>query len=159
MTTNKKNFFIDSIIVVLIGVGILVSLPYLVDSPSSIDNRFTSPLVFPKMIGYLLVILGVIQFLQQIITRRKGSSNSSEEEAGGDWKVLLLGLGTLIAYVILISLAGFFVATVIAVFGLAYFFGRPKWYINLLFSVATSGIVYFAFSEFLNVPLPTSIFL
>lgn len=152
--------YIDTIIVILLGAAILLSSPYLINHSGETGNRYASPVLFPKVLAYTLIILGVMHLILKV---KKNISNSENQQMGseekGEKKSFLIGLCALCVYVILIPIAGFVVATLLSSFYFVYYFGKPKWYQALLFTIISTTVIYYIFGQLLNVPLPNPFFL
>lgn len=110
------------------------------------------------------VMIGVI--LVQSITGMKKAKNANAEEAAksGDGEPplskktiarILVYCVAILAYILLIQVLGYIVSTILfAVFSLLYQRNRRK-LVVVLFPIAMTLIMYFVFSEFLFVTLPT----
>jgi putative tricarboxylic transport membrane protein len=75
-----------------------------------------------------------------------------------DYKAFGLVLASLLAFLLLIERAGFVIAASTTFFGITVAFGNKRHARAAIFGVLFITIVYFAFTQFLNVPLPAGIF-
>lgn len=157
--SGVKNYlrFLDSLIILIIAVIIWALIPGAIDSGET--STFTSPALFPKIIAAALAVLAIVQIIFQLKNSKDDEGNSKTTQGKGEFKTLFIGIALLVVYVLLIPIIGFLVATIVSVYCLIYFFGKPKWYNALLFTLSVSFMIYGLFSKVLNVPLPNPIFL
>lgn len=156
---GKKRVFLkyfDSLIILMFAIAVWFLIPVMINTENDTDV-FTSPSLFPKIISVSLIVLSLFQILAQY--RIKQRSESAENTEQGEYKTFFVGILSLALYIFLIPILGFLLSTMISVFWFTYFFGKPKWYNALIFTILVSSIMYFSFSYFLNVPLPNPIFL
>jgi|SRR5690625_2187638 len=156
--------YLDSFIVFVIAIGIWFYIPNMLDYSFESGNPFTNPLLFPKLISIFLIMLSVIQIVYIYIKSKKASRGAEDKDEQEkievkNVKTFIIGLSGVCIYVLLLPLVGFLIATIISSFGFIYFFGKPKWYKALIFSLSIAIIIQSVFNKLLNVPLPTSIFL
>jgi putative tricarboxylic transport membrane protein len=67
-------------------------------------------------------------------------------------------LASLLAFLLLIERAGFIVAASLTFFGITVAFGNKRHGRSAIFGTLFITLVYLAFTQFLNVPLPAGIF-
>ena len=119
-----------------------------------------SPKSFSYVIGAFLSITSVMLFADVL----RGNSGVPEgTEAGdpfqkADFKTMAQVVAAISANVILLDLLGFIVAATISFWGVAYAFGARKYLKDLMVAIVFSVIVYFGFTQGLNINLPAGIF-
>ena len=119
-----------------------------------------SPKSFSYVIGAFLSITSVMLFADVL----RGNSGVSEgTEAGdpfqkADFKTMAQVVAAISANVILLDLLGFIVAATTSFWGVAYAFGARKYLKDLMVAIVFSVIVYFGFTQGLNINLPAGIF-
>ena len=119
-----------------------------------------SPKSFSYVIGAFLSITSVMLFADVL----RGNSGVSEgTEAGdpfqkADFKTMAQVVAAISANVILLDLLGFIVAATTSFWGVAYAFGARKYLKDLMVAIVFSVIVYFGFTQGLNIHLPAGIF-
>ena len=119
-----------------------------------------SPKSFSYVIGAFLSITSVMLFADVL----RGNSGVSEgTEAGdpfqkADFKTMAQVVAAISANVILLDLLGFIVAATVSFWGVAYAFGARKYLKDLMVAIVFSVIVYFGFTQGLNINLPAGIF-
>ena len=119
-----------------------------------------SPKSFSYVIGAFLSITSVMLFADVL----RGNSGVSEgTEAGdpfqkADFKTMAQVVAAISANVILLDLLGFIVAATVSFWGVAYAFGASKYLKDFMVAIVFSVIVYFGFTQGLNINLPAGIF-
>lgn len=94
----------------------------------------------------------------------RGNSGLPEgSEAGdpfqkADFKTMAQVVAAISANVILLDLLGFIVAATASFWGVAFAFGARKYLKDLMVAIVFSIIVYFGFTQGLNINLPAGIF-
>lgn len=91
--------------------------------------------------GSIVVIVNAFRVKQP-----KSSSQFSHEE-----KRVFVSIFLLTMYFISLVYIGFFVSSVIMLYAFISYFGKFKGYVNLVFALAITSIVYFVFGYLLNV--------
>ena len=122
-------------------------------------NLTVSPKVFPFAIAFLLMGLSALL----IVNILRGDRAIPEGlEAGdaiekSDYKTFSLVLASLFAYLLLIERAGFIIAASITFFGITVAFGNKKHLRAAVFGTLFITVIYYSFTQFLNVQLPAGI--
>jgi putative tricarboxylic transport membrane protein len=119
-----------------------------------------SPKSFSYVIGSFLAITSVL-LISEILRGNSGVPEGTE--AGdpfqkADFKTMAQVVAAICANVILLDLLGFIVAATVSFWGVAYAFGARKYLKDLLIATIFSVIVYFGFTQGLNINLPAGIF-
>jgi putative tricarboxylic transport membrane protein len=119
-----------------------------------------SPRSFSYTIGAFLSITSVL-LLADVLRGNSGVSEGTE--AGdpfqkADFKTMAQVVAAISANVILLDLLGFIVAATVSFWGVAYAFGARKYLKDFMVAIVFSVIVYFGFTQGLNINLPAGIF-
>jgi putative tricarboxylic transport membrane protein len=119
-----------------------------------------SPKSFSYVIGSFLVITSAL-LISEILRGNSGVPEGTE--AGdpfqkADFRTMAQVVAAISANVILLDLLGFIVAATASFWGVAYAFGARKYLKDLLIAIIFSVIVYFGFTQGLNINLPAGIF-
>ena len=123
-------------------------------------NLTISPRVFPYTVATLLMVLSAILFINVL----RGDTAVPEGHVEGtpieksDYRAFSLVLASLLAFLLLIERAGFIVAASLTFFGITVAFGNKRHGRSAIFGTLFITLVYLAFTQFLNVPLPAGIF-
>jgi len=119
-----------------------------------------SPKSFSYVIGSFLVITSVL-LISEILRGNSGvpeSTEASDPFQKADFKTMAQVVAAISANVILLDLLGFIVAATASFWGVAYAFGARKYLKDLMIAIIFSVIVYFGFTQGLNINLPAGIF-
>jgi putative tricarboxylic transport membrane protein len=123
-------------------------------------NLTVSPKVFPYFVAFLLMGLSALLFifiLRGDIATPEGLDAGAPVEKS-DFKTFGIVLASLLSFMLLIERAGFVIAASITFFGITVAFGNKKHLRAAVFGTLFITFVFFAFTQFLNVPLPAGIF-
>nr|PZN81366.1 MAG: hypothetical protein DIU57_13570 [Pseudomonadota bacterium] len=142
------------LIVTALSLGLLVqslSLPQLPLTP-------IGPGFYPRIVLGLLALAGVVLFIQDVMANRAESSTDGEVQSPpGFWRVPLL-FGIVAAYIFLLPILGYRLATILFVLALMPAIEWPTtiraWATVIAISVATSLVSHLAFERYLLVLLP-----
>jgi len=111
-----------------------------------------SPTLFPQMLAWLLVVLGIVQMVTHW---RRG--RSAALEIGSAWEPILRAAGAVAIaalYVYLMPIMGYRLATILALAGMVLYLGKGRFWRAALVGVVGALIVAETFSRGLGVPLP-----
>ena len=109
------------------------------------------PGLFPSFVAAVVVIPSVIC----LVTEYLRPSKPPEAVGPAFWRVPALAVGIL-AYVLLLKPAGFFVAASLLCSALLWTLGRRPWWVAVLVGTVASLVCYLLFQQ-LNVYMPTGI--
>lgn len=114
---------------------------------------------YPRFIIALLFGLTTLYLITLLFTAKKeGVTSGLAEVFDGFMPIQFFGvLAMIIAYMVVMYLAGFYIATVLFMIGCLAFLKVPKLHI-ILATVFILALIYFAFTSFLGVKLPAGIF-
>ena len=123
-------------------------------------NLTISPKLFPYVVSVLLMVLSTILFIQ--VSRGNlalpEGLEPGEKIEKSDLRTFLIVLSSLFAYLLLIERGGFVIANSVTFIGISYSFGNKKLVKAAGIAVLLSTIIYFSFTKFLHVALPSGIF-
>jgi len=139
------------------GVVILIDLQDI-----RVPRAFSSvgPRVFPTVVGWGLVIIGVwyaIDILRGDTAAPSADSEDADPTLPADW-VVMGGIAlSLVAYALLMEPAGFVVASAVLFVAATFSMGSRSYVRDIVIGVAVSLITFLAFSEWLGIRLPNGI--
>lgn len=107
---------------------------------------------FPNIIGWILIACGLWVAFQQ--ARRWRQDGAKVFVTLQDFKPVLAMVLPTIGYVILISLIGIYVSSIIFIAGFMLFQGKYRWLPTLLISVSVPVALFVLFEIWFLVPLP-----
>jgi putative tricarboxylic transport membrane protein len=114
---------------------------------------------FPFAVGGLLVLLSIIQF----ISVYRGQLGKPEDIEAGEisakpnWKALAIAGAGLVQYALLVNMLTFIPIGAILFFCVAYALGAKKILKTAIISLVVAGIVYVAFTQGLQIQLPSEL--
>lgn len=106
--------------------------------------------VLPKGLGFLLLVLSIILFIQN----NTGSGSLKNQRNGKEVKVLLLIFLFVFLYILWLEWLGFVIVTIFFLIGTTRLLGYRKWGLNILVSVLFTLGLYYAFNYLLRSNLP-----
>ena len=124
------------------------------------------PRAFPNVLGYALLLLGLVMTVSGFLGRREAApaKAKAEAQAGKDsaesplkheLRIVLGTFGLLVLYAFLMEKTGFLVSTPIAlVVGMAGILRMRRWRFIAGMSIGTTLVCWIVFSLLLRVPLP-----
>ena len=124
------------------------------------DNSIVSPQTFPYMVAAFASLVG----LALIFDVLRGNYGTPDGDLPGDpftslnLKTMLIVATAISLHVILLEIAGYIVAAIVCFWGVAYGFGSRRHLKDLGISIVFALIVYFAFTQGLNINLPSGFF-
>ncbi len=107
-------------------------------------------------VRFLAVVLGAFALFLLIKAIKK---NESKRILWVERPVFFyITAGSLIIYIVLLSILGFFISSFLFMFGLAWILGYRKIVSLSIGTVSLLAAIYFVFVRFLSVPVPTGFF-
>ncbi len=116
------------------------------------SNGAAGPGFFPMILSAIVILLATIL----LVTTRKESGEPIQLFTRKNAPVFLC-LAITVAYVFLLPVTGFPVATLLFLFGLMAFFRVKSWILLICVPVLTTAILYGVFTRFLSVQFPPGI--
>lgn len=144
MVGSKPGIMAGVIILIVAVIAFVMSFDY-----SYSSDLGPGPGFLPTWVSGLLIVLSLLYIYE---------SWAGKNESGETWprwqslRHILYIMGSLILFVVLFTLFGFLVASLILLFML--FYKEYKWYTNILLSVGIAALFYWLFSAVLQVHLP-----
>jgi putative tricarboxylic transport membrane protein len=144
----------------VLSLGWLV-LAYLYIPASNVPGE-PGPRAFPNVLGYALLMLGLVMTVSGF--SRRGGVVPTDAEADGDaaaaplkdeLRIVLGTFGLLVLYAFLMEKTGFLVSTpIVLVLGMAGILRMRRWRFIAVMSIGTTLVCWIVFSLLLRVPLP-----
>lgn len=135
------------------AIVLLILTLFTVDSKIRIEGD-PGPRMFPYIISGMFGLSGIV------LLCRKDPGKDKVYLTREEWKRLLILFGVLCAYILVIYLLGFVIATCALLYVVSRMFAEGKNVKKLsciIFAVATTAIIYFAFRYGLKVYLPNGL--
>ncbi len=130
--------------------------------PVSTTPGEPGPRAFPNVLGYALLLLGLVMTVSGFAHRR--GTAPAEADAGGDaatsplqheLRIVLGTFGLLLLYAFLMEKAGFLVSTpIVLVLGMAGILRMRRWRFIAGMGIGTTLVCWIVFALLLRVPLP-----
>lgn len=141
-----------------VAVGALAYLHFAGQIRRAFVSDPLGPRAFPYLVGGLALVCAVWLAAEALLSRRTAAP---EPENAGDTRnartaiaVALVTAWTLLFFVTF-ERVGFPIGGTLYMLGLTAAFNRGAWLVNVVFSVLVTAAIYFAFTRFLSVPLPS----
>ncbi|NDI37119.1 tripartite tricarboxylate transporter TctB family protein [Chengkuizengella sediminis] len=111
--------------------------------------------IMPKGLGYLLLILSVLLFIEnkEETEQEKAKRSLTKQEVG----LLLLIVLFVLGYILLLEIIGFIIMTILFLTATSRLLGYTKWIRMLIIFVIFTLVIYFSFNELLGLSLPSGI--
>jgi len=119
-----------------------------------IMSKGSNALLLPRIILIILMILSFLLAVKQFFVKSKKKSNLSKDKNNF---ILLVTIILSILYLYGINILGFFILTPIFIFLFTYILDYKKHFLNIIFSLSLTTVVYILFIKILYVPLPQGI--
>lgn len=145
-TLNKKA----SVFIFLVAVGYLI-IAYQI--PIS-DYTIVKPSMIPVGLGWILIVLAIALFFAKETEEEKEKQRKLKKNEVID---LIVMFGFLIIYTFFLEKIGFVIMTFVFIFATSLYLGYRKWLSLTLVSVLFPVILYYVFTQLLNISLPQGI--
>lgn len=130
--------------------------------PASTTPGEPGPRAFPNVLGYALLLLGILMTVSGFARRRKAEPAKAEADKNHaasplvqELLIVLGAFGLLVLYAFLLEKTGFLVSTPIALaLAMAGILRMRRWRFIALMSGGTALVCWFVFALVLRVPLP-----
>ncbi|QTF94071.1 tripartite tricarboxylate transporter TctB family protein [Halomonas sp. BM-2019] len=158
MTRLNSNQII-ALLLALLSVGYL-AMAWQIPTfplPRPIDSD-----LFPKVLGFTLLGLSVLLFLEAPATGEPQPDDEAAAEAKAPlllrpWSRVVITALAIAAFALLLVPAGFVLASTTLVFGLGWYFGYARHGINLAVSLGVVLFLYLTLTRLMGVYLPTGV--
>ncbi|WP_168120208.1 tripartite tricarboxylate transporter TctB family protein [Paenibacillus sp. HB172176] len=156
MNINRSRDFIEFIVLLALGIGLLLLIPHQIDAKSAGlgMGASTDPQLFPKLIAWAFIVIAAIRFAMALLAKGKSVQSEKTEASSPSQRQVLLGIALLIGYAILMGIVGFVISTILAILGMIYLLGKLNGLKAVAFSVVVALLLWAGFHELLHVPLP-----
>lgn len=148
----KKNNIVLSVFFFFVGVLVYVIIPSQIPNLGVVKSGSFTPASFPRLLAILMIVFSLGLLLQSVL-EKKQEENTEKIDWKDEKKVLVIFL-MILAYVFLLEIIGFILASII--FGTAFLFFQKvrKWHYYIILYLMVI-FVYFSFSKLLFVYLPS----
>ena len=112
---------------------------------------------YPIAVAGLMAILAVLLLWQTFRPKKHADSAEDEEEQSRDsrgFRQLIIGFGFFLAYVILVPLIGFVMASIVFVFCFIRLIGKFNYWLSGALALGIPVLLWTVFAYLLTVPLP-----
>lgn len=117
--------------------------------------------LFPKVLGFTLLGLSLLLFLEKPKSQDVPEELDPEEQAAPlllrPWSRVIVTTLAIVAYALLLVPVGFVLASVSLVFGLAWYYGYRRHGVNLATSLGVVLTLYLTMTRIMGVYLPTGL--
>ncbi|CAB4620301.1 MAG: hypothetical protein F2599_02715 [Actinobacteria bacterium] len=137
----------------------LAALIILWDTYSIVESNVAGvigPKVFAYAIGAMMLVLSSIQ----LFSVARGNLGQPEEIEGGvkiekpNWVALAILVAGIMVHIFLLEIVGFIISGALLFFAVAWALGERRWIRLAILSAALAAIIYFVFTEGLQLDLP-----
>jgi putative tricarboxylic transport membrane protein len=116
------------------------------------------PGFYPAIVLSLMAVASALLVLQDLLKRRAPAVAGADDAPRRNYRLVVIAFAIVGAYVVLLPLLGFRVATVLFVGALQVALGRPEtarqWVVLAAIALGTAMVSYFIFERYLLVLLP-----
>ena len=159
----KREERIASVIMTIFSAAYFVSSFVVI--PKSAIHQVVGPAVFPRAVGFLMLLISVIYLTQQMRGMAKEADEKRAAIIGADEKVetkadiktMLIMIGIMIAYAFLFEPLGYAVATFLSFMAGLLVLNRKHLLRDTIVGLIASFGMYFAFTILLRVQLPAGV--
>lgn len=152
---GRAGQIVVGVLVVLLGAGVLwIAL----DLPAQAGYAGIGPGALPRVVGAVLLILGIMLTWQAWRQGFDGVDEAAERALGFDRRGFLWVSGGLIAYGLLVERASFIVASTLLFAMTARGFGSRRPLFDVVVGLVLAAAVYLMFSVGLKIQLPVGPF-
>jgi putative tricarboxylic transport membrane protein len=138
------------------ALGLLFSAVYLLEGRDLRMGTMDAPGpgVFPLIVGILFALVSIGVIAEALLTREPGTAAFPK---GPDRKRLIVVFAAFVAYILLLQVLGFLVATVLFVAFYCRIAGEVPWKWSLVSGAGVAAAVWLVFAFLLEVRLPEAI--
>ncbi len=116
------------------------------------------PMYFPLVLSIFLLVMGVIHFIQEWKIRHQEKGVLKALKSGRSIKLIALTLVFCLIYTFIFERIGFLISTILFLIALLSLVngikGWKKWVTNLTVAVIFSFVMWYGFSQLLEISLP-----
>ncbi|RKL66460.1 hypothetical protein CR203_14250 [Salipaludibacillus neizhouensis] len=158
MSNIKKDYIFYSIVIVFAMIFLTMTPQIKITNASFIIG----PKTWPYTLLILLLVLGAYGIISSFFKSKKIQETEATEDNEDNeperrlfkLSIPIVCLITVILYVLLLSVFGFILSSLIFLYGLSFLLGEKKQLNAIIFSIATTTVFVFLFPVLLSIPLP-----
>lgn len=151
---NNQRFYSFLLLFLIL----LISLVFLNLAITVLDPRVAEA---PILVSCILIVLTIGSLIQErragrkdTVPAKEGSDNDAAETVNRSWWFMLI---LSVIYVIVVTVAGFFIATVVFLLVAPYLFRYKNWKVIILSCVILIFMYWIGFEKLMNIRLPGGI--
>lgn len=152
MTSRKQDLISAAGFIAIALLIIFVAIPYGVQEPKKVKFAALSPSYYPRLVGYCLLLFGVILFFKALLI--SNSTHATTVISTFVRSRLLPVIAVLAALYFALQPFGFVLAPAIALTVLLWLAGERNVFVIALMSVLLPLALYFFFVKVANIPIP-----
>ncbi|WP_346243822.1 tripartite tricarboxylate transporter TctB family protein [Shouchella clausii] len=122
------------------------------DFPAEVASA-PGPGVYPTMLGWVLIVLGALLFVQTILSKKKEEVVVAFSSKQAIFVYKLMGLA--IGYCLLLPLTGFLVTSFMFLAVTSYFLGLRNWLMLIVSPAIAVAFIVLIFGYLFHIPLPS----
>ena len=115
------------------------------------------PGVVPRIVGFVIMVLGAFLLREALTGGFRGVDEEAEAKLPMDWVAFAWVSGGIIAYGLLVEMAGFIIASTILFVMVARGFNSRRWLLNAITGVVLAIVVFVIFNYGLGLTLPAGV--
>ena len=165
MSTQIKAI-IPPFIMLVFGIILLFIIPEHISRGGSTSN--VNPRFIPYLLSGAIIGLSIISIITELVKRRGISKDKDTNDFQNKKEVIkskkgyakvIIALAAMVLWVVLIPHLGFIIVTYLLTIGMMFLMGNRKKTQLIIVPVVFTAVVYYGIKVFMNVPLPSGIFL
>lgn len=145
----KTGTILAAMVTVILG-GFVVWQSW--DFPAEVASA-PGPGVYPTMLGWVLMVLGVLLFVQTILSKKKEEVAIAFSSKQAIFVYKLMGLA--IGYCLLLPLTGFLVTSFMFLAVTSYLLGLRNWLMLIVSPAIAVAFIVLIFGYLFHIPLPS----
>ena len=155
---SKVRQFIPSIVTALIGLIIVLLIPYQIDlSKVRTDTAGINSQTIPYFLSYSIIMFSLLDILLKIVKKNKESQDSDPVSPMAYIRVFITFIGILV-WILAVPYLGFVIAMSLLLIMIMLLMGNRKWYFVTAIPICTSLLLKYVFTEFVGRTLPSGLF-
>lgn len=119
--------------------------------PKEISNS-PGPGFYPALLSYLLIVLGVILFIQSLASKKRQEIVITLKSKQAIFSYKITGISIL--YVIFLPILGFILTTLLFIAVTSYLMGIKNWKIIMILPIIITTLTVIIFEVVFHIPLP-----
>lgn len=158
-TKLVKQMIVPAIILALIAFAYILSIGF--NAP---EGGVLNPAYYPRLLIYIILFMTVSLIISEFIKNKKVGTEKSEDSCDNknaskrEITLTLKFILAIVLYSLLLKVLGFVIATVLFLISAMMILGYKNYKNMVILTVIITAIVYFGFTNILNVRFPSGIF-